>query len=72
MKRFTIARDKGRRAKGIRYGKQWVLNIHTCTVLNEHYAKWIVQVLNGERVEPPELPDIWKTDVKPTSEDENH
>lgn len=65
MKRFTIARDKGRWAKGIRYGKQWVLHLNVGTVLNEHYAKWIVKVLNGERVEPPELPEIWKTQVKP-------
>ncbi len=35
------------------------------TVLNEHYARWVVQVLNGERVEPPELPKIWETQAKP-------
>jgi len=56
VKRFTIARDKGRWAKGIRYGRQWVLHLNVGTVLNEHYAKWVVKVLNGGRVEPPELP----------------
>ena len=60
MKKFTLARDRGKWIKGIRHGNQWVLHLVEGTVLNEHYAKWVVKVLNGERIEPPPLPEMLK------------
>jgi len=53
MKKFTLERDKGNFIRGIRYGKQWVLLLTEGAIINEHYAKWVVKVLNGERLEPP-------------------
>ena len=57
-KTFTIARDGGRWAKGIRYGKQWVAHLQAGTVLNEHYMRWLVDRLNGMNYEPPPQPQV--------------
>lgn len=60
-KKFTIAKDGGKFAKGIRYGNQWVLHLIEGTVLNEHYIKWIINCLNGKKCNIPEKLDVFKT-----------
>lgn len=51
-KKFTLAKT-GVWIDGIRYGDQHVAQLVVGTTLNERFAEWLVDVLNGKRSEPP-------------------
>ena len=54
--KFKIILAHGKWAKGILYGKHFILHLQEGTVVNEHYRKWLIDRLNGKDVEPPEPP----------------
>lgn len=58
MARFSILSDEEGYDRAIKFGDQIVLHLAPGTLLNDHYLKWVVGVLNGKRVKPPDPPKL--------------
>lgn len=53
-KKFTLVKHENGFFEAIKYDDRYVLHLVKGTILNEHYARWILDKLNNKNTRIPE------------------